>query len=308
MKKVVVTGALGFIGFSLCQRLLERGLEVIGIDGIVDDRLQDLYDEKLLWLGRNSSFHFINKKIEELDLNTIFKDVDVVYHLAAATSTKRNWGVLRSTIEDNVGVTGKIISACTNKIKIIYTSSTQVYGVRTGEITEKTPLNPITPYSLTKMAAEALIKTQGKKLEVPYCIFRLPTIYGPWQRIDMTYSQLIMKEFDPFAKVIDSDRVKEDVLYIDDILDTLVEAGIKEGCNNEVFNIATGKTNEWFRGKAILCNDFSIIPNDERLQVSISNEKVASRLGFKAATPLEQGITAQRDHMKKYKHLYVKIV
>jgi UDP-glucose 4-epimerase len=306
MKKVVVTGALGFIGFALCERLLERGIEVVGIDGMVDERLKELHEEKLLWIGRNSSFTFINKKIEDIDLRTIFKDIDVVYHLAAATSRDRNWGVLRSTIEDNVGVTGKMISACANKTKLIFTSSTQVYGERTGVITEKTPLNPITPYSLTKMAAESLIQSQCKQSSVPFVIFRLPTIYGPWQRGDMTYSQLIMKQMSGLEKKIDSDRVTEDVLYINDILDTLVNAGLKEACCNEVYNLATGKINQWHRGKAIICNDFSIIPKDERLQVSINNEKVITQLEFSHITTLEDGIEAQKEHMTKYKHLYVK--
>lgn len=306
MKKVVITGALGFIGFSLCQRFLERGYEVIGIDGMVDEQLKDLYEEKLLWIGRNSSFTFINKKISDLNLNTIFKDVDGVYHLAAATSRDRNWDDLRLTIEDNVEVTNEIISACPKKTKLIYTSSTQVYGDRTGIITEKTPLNPITPYSLTKMAAESLIKAQCKKLEVPYVIFRLPTIYGPWQRGDMTYSQLLINQLQSTEKEIDSDRVTEDVLYIHDILDTLIEAVLNENCKNEIFNIASGKTNEWYRGKALICNDFRLMPKDERLKVSISNEKVLTQLGFKAITTLEEGIFAQKEHIKKYMHLYVK--
>ncbi|MCT8140416.1 NAD(P)-dependent oxidoreductase [Anaerobacillus sp. CMMVII] len=306
MNKIIVTGALGFIGFSLCQRLLEKGFEVIGIDGMVEENLTDLYEEKLLWLGRNSSFTFLNEKLEEVDLNAIFTDINVVYHLAAATSKDRKWNDLRTTIEDNVDVTGKIIAACANRIKLIFTSSTQVYGERTGIITERTPLNPNTPYSLTKMAAESLIKAKCNEFAVPYVIFRLPTIYGPWQRIDMTYSKLIVEQMTHSSKVIEDDRVTEDILYIDDILDTLVKAGIEENCKNEVYNIASGKVNEWYRGKAIICNDFSIIPTDQRLQVSISNDKVVSQLGFKVTTNLEDGLAAQKEHMQRYKHLYVK--
>lgn len=306
MKKIVVTGALGFIGFALSKRLVENGFEVIGIDCMVDDQLKDLYEEKLLWIGRNSLFQFMNKRIEDLDLQDLLKDVDVVYHLAAATSRDRNWGLLRTTIEDNVGVTGKIIAACGKRVKLIFTSSTQVYGERTGVITERTPLNPITPYSLTKMAAESLIKAQGKESGLPFVIFRLPTIYGPWQRKDMTYSQLLMQKFKWCDNEIDSDRVTEDVLFIDDILDTLIEAGMKKECRNEVFNLSSGKTNEWFRGKALITNDDTIVPKDERMYVSISNEKVSKELKFKVTTSLEEGIEKQKQHFQQYKHLYVK--
>ncbi len=307
MRKVVVTGALGFIGFSLCQRLVERGIEVIGIDGMIDERLKALYEEKLLWIGRNSLFQFISHRIEDMeDLEEMMKEVDVVYHLAAATSRDRNWGLLRTTIEDNVGVTGKMINACGSKVKLIFTSSTQVYGERTGVITEKTPLNPITPYSLTKMAAESLIISKSREENLSYVIFRLPTIYGPWQRVDMTYCQLIAQHLSNKKAEVDYDRVTEDILYIDDILDTLIEAGMKKECRNEIFNLGTGKINEWYRGKALIKNDPSVIPNDERMQVSISNEKVVKELGFKVLTTLEQGLNYQKEHIGKYRSLYVK--
>ncbi len=303
MKKIVVTGALGFIGFSLCNRLLESGYEVIGIDGIIDERLKDICEEKFLYIGRNAQFRFIHEKIENMNLEQLLSDVDIVYHLAAATSRDRNWGVLRTTIEDNVGVTGKIIDACNKKTKIIYTSSTAVYGERCGIVTEKTPLNPTTPYSLTKMAAESLISARCKDRDVPYVIFRLPTIYGPWQRIDMTYHQLITNKT-ASCKEIDFDRVTEDVLYIDDILDTLIKAGEKKDCKNEIYNLSTSKTNEWFKGYEILTSDPSVFPRDEKMQVLISNEKVVSELGFKVTHHLKTGLKAQKDHIEKYKHLY----
>lgn len=306
MNKVVVTGALGFIGFTLSLRLLEKGYEVVGIDGMIDERLKELYDEKLLWIGRNASFTLINKKIQTLDLNEVFKEADTIYHLAAATSRDPNWDLLRTTIEDNVGVTEKILSACNQNTKLIYTSSTQVYGDRSGTITEKTPLNPVTSYSLTKMAAEALIKTKCQEREIPYVIFRLPTIYGPWQRVDMTYSQLIVNEMMNSSKEVDFDRVTEDVLYIDDILDTLIEAGNKKDCKNEIFNLSTGKNNEWNRGMSLLNKQHKTTPQDERLQITISNEKVKEQLGFNVTTDLGAGIKAQKDHIFKYKHVYLK--
>ncbi|OIJ10457.1 hypothetical protein BKP37_18135 [Anaerobacillus alkalilacustris] len=307
MKKIVVTGALGFIGFSLCLRLLDKGFKVVGIDGMINSQLKGFYEEKLLWVGRNSQFHFINKRIEDTDIKAVLRGVDTVYHMAASTSKERSWDELPKTIEDNVGVTEKIISACEQNTKVIYTSSTQVYGERTGTITENTPLNPITPYSLTKMAAEALIKSKCKQFGVPYVIFRLPTVYGPWQRDDMSYCKLIVKELMSDKNTsATSDRVTEDVLYIEDILDTLIEAGIKDECKNEVFNLSTGKVNEWFRGLALISNKTISEPSDKRLLVSISNEKVVSQLGFKVVTNLETGLKAQKNHIKKYKHLYLR--
>lgn len=306
MEKVIVTGALGFIGFSLCQRLLEEGIEVIGIDGMVDKSLKSFYDEKLLWIGRNAQFTFIDQRIEDMNIKKIMKDVDVIYHLAATTSRNRQWQDLRTTIEDNVGVTDKVINACNKKTKLIFTSSTQVYGERTGLITEKTPLNPTTPYSLTKMAAESLIKTKCQERKVPYVIFRLPTIYGPWQRVDMTYSRLIVNQLTGLENEVDLDRATEDVLYVNDILDTLFSAGRTKDCQNTIYNLATGKSNEWFRGRKLINEKLVSEPIDERLEVMISFDKAQNELDFQVTTKIEDGIQCQKDHIKKYWNLYLK--
>lgn len=308
MEKVVVTGALGFIGFALCQRLLEKGYYVVGIDGMIDRRLENIYEEKLLWLGRNTQFDFIDREIETIDLNNTFANADAVYHMAAATSRERNWKDLRKTIEDNVGVTRKVIAACDKDTKLIYPSSTQVYGERSGLITEKTPLNPITPYSLTIMTAESTIRTECLKLEIPYTIFRLPTIYGPWQRSDMSYMKLIINELNKEEHEVDFDRVTEDVLYVEDILDTLIVAGEETCCKNEIYNLSTGKTNEWYRGRSLIDKRTIVEPSDKRLIATISNEKAANHLNFKAITLLEDGLKKQKEHIQKYKHIYLKKV
>lgn len=306
MKKVVVTGALGFIGFTLTRRLLEKGFEVVGIDGMIAENSQDLYEEKLLWIGRNAHFQFINQKIEEIDLKATFDDVDTIFHLAAATSRAGNSDVGRTPFESNLGVTEKIISACDVNKKLICTSSTQVYGDTTGRITEMSPFDPQTTNSLSNLAAESLIKSRCSERLVPYVIFRLPTIYGPWQREDMTYSQLIINNLKSLKGSVESDFVTEDVLYIDDILDTLIEAGLKKDCQNEEYNLSTGKTNQWYRGVAIINKEPYTQPTDQRMQNVYSNQKVTNDLGFKVSTDLKTGIKAQKYHIKKYQQLYVK--
>lgn len=306
MKKVVVTGALGFIGFSLTQRLLEKGFEVVGIDGMIAENLQELYEEKLFWIGRNAHFQFIDQKIEEIDLKATFEDVDTVFHLAATTSRAGNSDVGRTPVESNLGVTEKIISACDVNKKLIYTSSTQVYGDTTGRITEMSTLNPQTTNSLSNLAVELLIKSRCSEQFVPYVIFRLPTIYGPWQREDMTYSQLIINNLKSLEVSVENDFVTEDVLYIDDILDTLIEAGLKKDCRNVEYNLSTGKKNQWYRGKALINKELYTQPADERMQIVISNQKATNELGFEVCMDLEIGIAAQKSHIKKYQQLYVK--
>lgn len=306
MKKVVVTGALGFIGFSLTQQLLEKGFEVVGIDGMITEKLQEFYEEKLLWIGRNTHFQFIDQKIEEIDLKTLFEDVDTIFHLAATTSREVNLDAGRTAVDGDLSVIEKIISACDENKKLIYTSSTRVYGDVAGRITEMSSLNPQTKNSLAILAAESLIRSRCSERLVPYVIFRLPTIYGPWQREDMTYSQLIINNLKSLKVNVESDYETEDVLYIDDILDTLIEASLKMDCQNEEYNLSTEKQNQWYFGKALISKEPYTPATDERTQIVISNQKVANELGFKVFTDLKTGIEAQQSHIKKYQQLYVK--
>lgn len=295
MEKVLITGSLGFIGFSLCQELLERGYEVIGIDALVASNNQ-LYDEKLNWIGRNSSFRLIDTSIEKTDFNQFKDEVDVIYHFA---DIKHN--VPLENHESSIEQLKKILSVCNEKVKIIYLSTSSIYGVNEGFIKETKSTNPKTNYAKLKKEIEGFISDESKRKGFSFVTFRLPTIYGPWQRPDMVYHQLMKAQLQQEQIDVDNDLETEDVLYIKDILAPLILAGENDLIKNETYHLATKKSGEWFRGKNLLIGKCETI---EEGKLNLSNQKAIDDLHFEVHTSLESGLELQKAHIKRYMQHY----
>ncbi|ARK31499.1 NAD-dependent epimerase/dehydratase family protein [Halalkalibacter krulwichiae] len=293
MKKAVVTGGLGFIGFHLVQKLLREGVEVTVIDQIIEEKKEE-QEEKWMRIGRNDLVSFVKENIDHIDLKQTFKDVDVVYHLAASTSNDSRWQKLQKVIENNVNTTKKILENLPDRTKFIFASTIEVYGERPGKITEKTPANPTTPYGITKLASERLIQQDCSKRNLPYIIIRLPTVYGPWQRSDMTYQQVIMGVEKPNV-----DRSTLDVLFVEDCVESFYLAG-KKKVENEIFQLASGIEDAWFKGLEVL-GQKELFPKNPIKTVLLGN-KALDILGFNAKVSLEKGLAKQREHVTQWHH------
>lgn len=303
MKNVLITGVMGFIGFHLCERLLNEGINVIGIDTLDGTKEKLIFEEKLMLIGRNANFAFHDKAMGKLPLHKILKDVDVVYHLAATTSSDAKWDELRETIENNVKMTKRLINSCQENTKFIFTSTVEVYGERTGVITENTPTNPTSPYGLTKLAGEAMILREKERKNIKVNILRLPTIYGPWQRQDMVFHQIILAKLLGKKVTVDKDRTTLDIMYIDDVVEALILAG-KMRNENQIFNLSSNKEREWYKAKCHLLGTNDSGWDNELLRVVVSGDKAKKLLKFTPKVTYEEGLKKQTEHMKKYLHLY----
>ncbi|MDT8859620.1 NAD(P)-dependent oxidoreductase [Alkalihalobacillus sp. MEB130] len=293
MRKALVTGGLGFIGFHLVERLLSEGIEVVIIDQIPDEKKEEL-EEKWLRIGRNALVTLMDKRLEDVQLEKVVKDVDVIFHLAAATSSDSKWPKLAKVIENNVSLTKMLVGATPKNCKIIYASTVEVYGERPGQITERTPTNPTTAYGITKLASERLLAQECKKRGITYHILRLPTIYGPWQRSDMTYQQILLGKTD-----FEMDRSTLDVLYVNDCVEAFIlAAGIKE--KNEIFHLSSGKEGAWYEGLRLLGHDES--GGSKQFKTTLSTEKITTILRFTPQVPLEKGLAKQREHVKQWQN------
>ena len=242
--RVLVTGVSGFIGSSLSERLLDEGFQVIGVDSFFDYYPRKIKEKNLEYLLSKPDFEFIEADIVKQDWGKIISRVNGVFHQAAVAGVRASWGQrFDQYVQNNILGTQKLLEACKDKRleKFIYASSSSVYG-DTDElpIRESSSTNPVSPYGVTKLAAEHLASLYFKGYGVPTVSLRYFTVYGPRQRPDMAFHKFI-------TAVIKGDQIEvygtgeqtRDFTFIDDAVWANILA-FKSGRSGEVYNIGGG--------------------------------------------------------------------
>lgn len=240
----LVTGAAGFIGSYLCRRLLDLGHDVIGVDCFTDFYARWIKQQNVEPLVRRKNFRFRAENILDLDLSSLLDRVDVIFHLAAQAGVRTSWGDNFSVyIHNNVLATQKLLEAAKTKPlqRFIYASSSSVYG-----LTPKLPMSedglcrPVSPYGVTKLAAEQLCLLYFKNFEVPTLSLRFFTVYGPGQRPDMAFHRFFksIAEGKPIVIFGDGQQTR-DFTYVEDIVAACLQA-VERGRLGEAYNIGGG--------------------------------------------------------------------
>ena len=194
MTAVLVTGAAGFIGSHLVDRLLAGGREVVGVDAFTGNYSRRSKERNLEAALGADGFRLVEGDLLTLDLDELVSGVDGIVHLAGEPGVRRSWGVLQSYLERNVVSTERLLEAAwRNGVpRFVYASSSSVYGSDPGHpVDEEHPKRPTSPYGLSKLAAEDLILLHGRERGVPGTILRYFTVYGPRQRPEMAVSRII---------------------------------------------------------------------------------------------------------------------
>ncbi|MDM5198608.1 NAD(P)-dependent oxidoreductase [Fictibacillus enclensis] len=294
MKRAVVTGAAGFIGSHLCTKLLEDEIEVIGIDSARST-------EKLDYIGRHANFELINEPMEQLDLKKIIKKADTVFHLACGIHSNEAWNDIENKVKQHIQSTRSLIQAIPSKsVKLIYASSYDVYGKKTGKVTETSTTNPETLFGLIKLTEENYIRMAAANHPVSYVILRFPTIYGPWQPAEMTFQQIInVNEQERDTMNIKKDSITEDAIYVDDAVRALCLAAEK-GEKRTIYNIGSGTNGEWSKGLKLLSIKEEDFPKEKRNMVVVG-EKAQQELGFQLDVHIEEGLKRQIQHTRQWR-------
>ena len=220
--RAMVTGAAGFIGPHLCEHLLEQGDEVIGIDVLTDYYDPRRKQANVAPLLRHESFTFHQADLLTAPLKLLLDGVDVVYHLAGQPGVRPSWGAEFATyVERNLLVTQQLLEAARDHQlrKFVYASSSSVYGDAEAYPTVETLRpSPISPYGVTKLAAEHLCELYRESAGVPTASLRLFTVYGPRQRPDMAFYRLVESAVtgEPFMLYGDG-RQTRDFTYVQDV-------------------------------------------------------------------------------------------
>lgn len=229
--KAIVTGAAGFIGTHLSAHLLDRGDQVVGIDCLTDYYEPLRKKANLATLQGRPNFSFVRQDLLEAPLPELFADADVVFHLAGQPGVRGSWGdEFGPYLSRNVAATQRVLEAArtTSLWKVVYASSSSVYGdSETYPTTEDLKPRPVSPYGVTKLAAEHLCELYRTASQVPTASLRFFTVYGPRQRPDMAFSKLFRAALtgDKFLLYGDG-RQSRDFTYVDDIVRAMLQAAL----------------------------------------------------------------------------------
>lgn len=241
--KCIITGGAGFIGSNLVEALIRIKYEVIVIDNFSTGRIQNLKEFK-------KKIKIVKADISKKgDWQKYFKNVKVVFHLAALADIVPSIVNPQSYFNSNVVGTMNILEASRNyKVnKIIYSASSSCYGLpKKFPTSENEKIKPEYPYALTKYLGEELVMNWGKVYNLNVISLRFFNVYGLKSRTSGTYgavfgvflAQKISKK--PFT-VVGNGKQKRDFTYVSDVVDALISAS-KSKLNNEIFNIGSSKT------------------------------------------------------------------
>jgi UDP-glucuronate 4-epimerase len=232
MKKILITGALGFIGFHLSAMLIKKKMKVVGLDNLSGNYSKQYYLNNLNILKTKPNFFFrkinlLNKKHVD---NLLRKEkFDFVVHCAAKTNVRKSIETPLQYLKTNVLGTQILLEAIKKhspKSKTILLSSSSVYGKQKElPLKEKNPPNPISPYGLSKYLMEQIANFYSNFFGLKIIIIRPSSVYGPRGRQDMAPFLLIKaaEKGIPFIKYGNSNNNSRDWLYIDDLTNGLLK-------------------------------------------------------------------------------------
>jgi nucleoside-diphosphate-sugar epimerase len=245
MPTSVVTGAAGFIGSHLVEALLQRGDRVIGVDQFNDYYDPALKRKNIADFAEHPNFRLIAADIQTLDWNEILAGIDVLYHQAAQAGVRSSWGSgFRTYTEQNINVTQILLEAATtaNLQRMVFASSSSVYGnAEAMPTSEFICPQPVSPYGITKLAAEQLCGLYHKNFGVPVCSLRYFTVYGPRQRPDMGFHKFFKSVLEDHPIMIYGDgQQTRDFTFVSDAIAANLSAATAPDAAGKVFNIGGG--------------------------------------------------------------------
>tara|TARA_B100000029_G_scaffold101171_1_gene91468 strand:+ start:1365 stop:2330 length:966 start_codon:yes stop_codon:yes gene_type:complete len=302
--KDLVTGAAGFIGSSLIDSLLGKGRTVVGVDDFSRNYDPKQKRENIKEALQNVNFEMRSANLLEPGSLEMLNEVDTVYHLAGQPGVQTSWGSgFETHLERNVLATQILLERCleNNVRRVVIASSSSVYGPTNRESKETDLPHPVSPYGVSKLAAEHLASVYAERgLDV--ISLRLFTVYGPRQRPDMSIHRMFNSALkgEPFP-LWGEGKQRRSFTFVDDIVEVFQLAGSVREARSRVLNAGGAepvelldliKTVEELVGCPITLQQLQKRPGDPDLTCA-SKDLVTEELGWKPKTPLEIGLRSQ---------------
>jgi UDP-glucose 4-epimerase len=303
--KAFVTGVAGFIGSHLTGALLDGGAQVIGVDSFSDYYARELKQRNLEENRGRDGFRFLETAIHDADLARLLDGVTHVFHLAAQAGVRKSWGSdFRAYTVNNVDATQKLLEACVGRplVRFVHASSSSVYGDRAPiPMREDALPRPVSPYGVTKMAAEQLGYLYHMNYDVPVVAMRYFTVYGPRQRPDMAFHRFIRAALNdqPITLYGDGEQTR-DFTYVADAVAATLAAG-ERGVPGTAYNVGGGSRVsmnhvltiiEGLTGRPLKVSREGTQKGDMR-DTYADTSLARKDLGFAPTVSLEEGIQAE---------------
>lgn len=311
--KVLVTGAAGFIGSHLSERLLADGHEVLGLDSLIPtyDTRQRL--ASLAMLDRAERFTLRIDDLRYADLGELLDGVELVYHLAAIPGVRASWSRFASYLDHNVLALQRLLDGilASRVRRLVWSSSSSVYGETDRYPTrEDDATHPHSPYGATKLAGEHLVGAYVRNHGIDVVGLRYFSVYGPRQRPDMGVHRLVEAALGEgtFQLYGDGTQVR-DMTFVSDVVDATVaaaEADVVPGTNLNVAGGCMVSLNELIAqleaiiGDAIPIESSNVQVGDVR-RTAGDTTRARDTLGWHPRVSLEDGLAQQVNWHRRWR-------
>jgi UDP-glucuronate 4-epimerase len=306
VSRVLVTGAAGFIGSHLTDSLLADGHEVLGVDCFNDNYDSVIKRANIDRARLHPSFRLEVADLARAELAPLIEDRDVIFHLAAEPGVRPSWGRrFDRYVHNNVVATQRLLEASASRPerRFVYASSSSVYGDAQRLPTSEDALpHPLSPYGVTKLAAEQLCSLYHAEHGVAAVALRFFSVYGPRQRPDMAFHRFCRAALHGAPIELFGDgRQTRDFTYVGDVVGALRAAALAARAAGGVYNIGGGARVSLNRTLEVLAA-VAGRPLDVRRQGRETGDvlhtgadiaRARADLGYVPATGLEAGLRAE---------------
>lgn len=297
--RIVVTGAAGFIGSHLCERLLDDGHDVIGIDSFTGYYARPLKEANLGLARHHPRFRFEELDLRSGELDRVLDGADVVVNEAAMPGLVHSWEDFDAYQSCNLTGLHRLVEASRRQRVglIVQASTSSVYGIQAiGD--EDQPTRPVSPYGVTKLAAEHLLLAYHAIHDLPVVILRYFSIYGPRQRPDMAYrifcERLLAGQ--PITVYGDGQQTRGNT-YVSDCVAATV-AALTLGAPGRIYNVGGGTVVSLLDALKILAEALGVEPEirwadprpgDQR-HTAATISRAAAELGWEPLVQPPEGL------------------
>jgi UDP-glucuronate 4-epimerase len=304
MSRYLVTGCAGFIGSALVDTLLAEGSEVVGVDAFTDYYPPDRKRAAIAAAASHPAFELLEHDLGHgAPPDEALEGVDGIFHLAARPGVRASWGAgFEPYVHDNVLATHAVAGcAAQRRLRLVFASSSSIYGDALAYPTrEDAAPAPVSPYGVTKLSCEHLLRAHARNFELDYVGLRYFTVYGPRQRPDMAFARLVGSLVGgPRFEVYGDGTQSRDFTYVQDVVAATILA-MRKAPSGATYNVGGGSEATLreaveivgeLSGRALDVGYGEVAAGDVRRTLA-DTDRSRGEVGWEPAVHLRQGLAS----------------